>query len=115
MKVAKSIKVINVTMSDSVTFLFIESFDVAIIQNCTFENATNRAVLFFLVDENLSLNQTTIDNCIFKDNSTPLEGAGLAFQGSKETSHQFKLNALITNCQFLNNKASCNFVSYPKN
>jgi len=95
-------------MEDSVNFLFVESFLNANIRNSLFRNASQRAVFYFLTDENLSPNKTTLENCTFINNRSPLMGAAITFQASKETNRQFNLNAEMNNLVFYNNSASIN-------
>jgi len=95
-------------MKDSTTFFFIESFGTVIMKDSVFQNATQRAILYFLTDENLSPNKTTTTNCTFLNNKAPLEGAAIAFQGSKETSYQFSLNVFILDSYFEAGNASRN-------
>jgi len=100
----------NILKTDATNFFFIESYGYLLIKNASFTNASNKAVHFFLTDENISPDKATIDNCTFIDNSSPLEGGGLSIQGSKETSYQFTLNFVINNTIFINNTAGSKLV-----
>jgi len=107
--VKTTIDVNNVIMEDSVTFMFIESYLNAGFQNCLFRGATQRALFYFLTDENLSPNKTTIQNCTFLNNKSPVLGGAIAFQASKETNSQFNINAEMTGLIFSNNSAISNW------